>query len=66
MGIGVENASMRCKGVGGFGSALLRHRLVRDGARGFGIDKQDSGMVLMTCKWHTVKPLITHTFQEAP
>ena len=32
----VGNVSMRCKGVRGFGSMLLRCELTQDGARGFG------------------------------
>ena len=47
----VGNASMRCKGVRGFGSALLRCKLAWDGARGFRIGKGCSGMVLMTWEW---------------
>ena len=39
MGISVRNALTRCKGVGGFGSASLRHKLAQDGARGFRIGK---------------------------
>ena len=42
MGIGVRNASTRCKGVGEFGSALLRHKLAQDGARKFRIGKRGS------------------------
>ena len=44
----VGNASTRCKGVRVFGSALLRCKLARDGARGFGSDIGCSGMILMT------------------
>ena len=44
----VGNASMRHKGVRGFWSALLRHKLTRNGARGFGIGTGCSGMVLTT------------------
>ena len=44
----VGNASTRCKGVGVFGSALLRCELARDGARGFGSGIGCSGMILMT------------------
>ena len=32
-----RDASMRCKGVRGFGSALLRCELAQDGARGYGV-----------------------------
>ena len=39
---------MRCKGVRGFRSVLLRCELARGGARGFRIGKGCSGMVLMT------------------
>ena len=31
----VRNALMRCKGVRGFGSVLLRHKLAQGEARGF-------------------------------
>ena len=41
------NASTRRKGVGVFGSALLRHKLAQDGARGFGFGIGCSRMVLM-------------------
>ena len=44
----VGDASMRRKGVRGFGSALLRCELAQDGARGYGVGKRCSGMVLMT------------------
>src|SRR5438128_7694058 len=37
MGISVGNALTRCQGVRGFGSALMRRELARDGARGFGV-----------------------------
>ena len=50
MGIGVGNASTRCKGVGEFGSALLRCELAQDGAREFGSGKRCLGMVLMAQK----------------
>ena len=43
---------MRCKGVRGFSSPLLRHELAWNGATGFGIDMGCSGMVLMTWEWH--------------
>ena len=33
----VRDASMRRKGVRGFGSALLRCELAQDGARGYGV-----------------------------
>ena len=45
MCVDVRNVSMRHKGVRGFRSALLRHKLAWDGARGFGIGKGYSGMV---------------------
>ena len=51
MGINVGNVLMRCKGIGGFGSALLRCELAQDGARGFGSGKKCLGMVLMAQKW---------------
>ena len=44
----VGNASTRCKGVGVFGSALLRRELALDGARGFGFGIGCSGVILMT------------------
>ena len=44
----VGNASTRHKGVGVFGSALLRRELARDGARGFRSGIGCSGMILMT------------------
>ena len=44
----VRNASTRRKGVGVFGSVLLRHELAQDGARGFGSGIGCSGMILMT------------------
>ena len=44
----VGNASMGCKGVRGFRSALLRCELAWDGARGFGMGNGCLGMVLMT------------------
>ena len=47
----VRNASTRCKGVGEFGSALLRHKLAQDEAREFRIGKRGSGMILMAWKW---------------
>ena len=43
---------MRCKGVRGFRSALLRCKLARDGARGFGIGIGCSRMVLTTQDRH--------------
>ena len=52
LGIGVGNVLIRCKGVGEFGSVLLRHELARDGARRFRIGKGCSGMILMTREWH--------------
>ena len=61
-GVDVGNASMRCKGVRGFGSALLGCELAWDGARGFGSvslrcklvwdEKRCSGMVLKTWEQH--------------
>ena len=48
----VGDASMRCKGVRGFGSALLRCEFAQDGARGYGVGKKCSGVVLMTQEWH--------------
>ena len=42
------NVSTRHKGVGVSGSALLRHELARDGARGFRSGIGCSGMILMT------------------
>ena len=44
----VRNVSTRCKGVGVFGSALLRCELARDGARGFGSSIGCSGVILVT------------------
>ena len=44
----VKNASTRRKGVGVFGSALLRHELAQDGARGFRSGIGCLGMILMT------------------
>ena len=44
----VRNASTRCKGVGVFGSVLLRCELAQDEARGFGFGKGCSGVVLTT------------------
>ena len=52
LGIGVGNVLIRRKGVGEFGSVLLRHELARDGARRFRIGKGCSGMILMTQEWH--------------
>ena len=48
----VRDALTRCKGVRGFRSALLRCELAQDGARGYGVGKRCSGMVLMTQEWH--------------
>ena len=48
----VGNALTRHKGVRGFGSALLRCELAQDGARGYGVGKRCSGMVLITWEWH--------------
>ena len=48
----VGDALMRCKGVRGFRSALLRCKLARDGARGYRVGKRCSGMVLITREWH--------------
>ena len=39
---------MRCKGVGGFRSVLLRCELTQDGASGFGFGKGRLGVVLKT------------------
>ena len=50
----VRDVSMRCKGVRGFRSALLRCELAQDGARGYGVGKRCLGMVLMTQEWHRV------------
>ena len=44
----VGNVLTRRKGVGVFGSALLRCELARDGAREFGNGIGCSGMILMT------------------
>ena len=44
----VGNALMRCKGVRGFRSALLRHELAQDGAREFRIDIRCLEVILMT------------------
>ena len=44
----VGNVSTRCKGVRGFRSALLKHELAQNGARGFGVGNECSGRVLMT------------------
>ena len=48
----VRDVSTRHKGVRGFGSAFLRCELAQDGARGYGVGKRCSGMVLMTWEWH--------------
>ena len=50
-GYNVGSALSRRKGVRGFGSALLRRELARDGARGFGFGIGCSGVVLMTSGW---------------
>ena len=44
----IGNALTRCKGVGVFGSALLRCELAWDGARGFRFGIGCSGVILMT------------------
>ena len=44
----VRNALTRCKGVGVFGSALLR----REGVRGFGFGIGCSGVIQMTRDGH--------------
>ena len=44
----VGNALTRRKGVGVFGSALLRRELAQDGARGFGFGIGCSGVILVT------------------
>ena len=44
----VGNALTRRKGVGVFGSALLRCELAQDGARGFGSGIGCLGMILTT------------------
>ena len=44
----VGNASARRKGVGVFGSALLRCELAQDGARGFRFGIRCLGVILMT------------------
>ena len=44
----VGNALTRRKGVGVFGSALLRHELAWDGARGFRFGIGCSEVILMT------------------
>ena len=44
----VRNASARHKGVGVFGSVLLRRKLAQDGARGFGFGIGCSEVILMT------------------
>ena len=46
--IGSGMHQLRCKGVRGFGSVLLRRELTRDGARGFGSGIGCSRMILMT------------------
>ena len=45
MGIGVGNASTRCKRVGGFGSALLKCELAWDWQEVLRGGSDDSGMV---------------------
>ena len=48
----VRNVSTRHKGVGVFGSALLRRELARNGARGFGSSIGCSGVILVTRDGH--------------